>query len=128
MDRDTHLLSLRPNVVTEETTGIEQFQNTILRPILKFQHDLFIQILHASPLPLKQLSKIDNERDYHLKVKKLLTNDVGLRMTLIGSVVGLMTSNEYIAYAKNQKEINKRIITMLAKRYTDTWINGMVDG
>ena len=128
MDRDTHLLSLRPNVVTEETTGIEQFQNTILRPILKFQHALFIQILNASPLPLKQLSKIDNERDYHLKVKKLLTNDVGLRMTLIGSVVGLMTSNDYIAYAKNQKEINKRIITMLAKRYTDTWINGMVDG
>ncbi len=122
MERDTNLLALRPTVVTEETKGIELFQNTTLRPILKFQHPLLIQILYSSTLASKQLAKIDNEHDYHTKVKSILSSDVGLRGVLIGVVTGLMTHDEYVAYAKNLKEANKRIVTMLAKRYTDTWV------
>lgn len=124
MNRDTQLVSLRPSVNTVETKGIEHVQNTILRPILKFQHELLMQILDTSPLAIRQLSKVDNERDYHLKVKTLISKDANLKGVLIGCIVGLMTAVEYNTYVKNQKEINKRILTMLAKRYTETWVNG----
>jgi len=123
MNRDKQLLSLRPTINTEEATGIELIQNAILRPILKYQHDLLILVLEASPLAVRQLSAVDNERDYHLKVKSLLSKDANLKGILIGCITGLMTVEEYAAYAKNQKELNKRILTMLAKRYTDTWVN-----
>jgi hypothetical protein len=41
---DQTLIDLRPLVPTEidKASEIEQFQNDILRPILKFQHELFI--------------------------------------------------------------------------------------
>ena len=42
--RNQELLSIRPNLSLPviETGVIEQFQNTTLRPILKYQHDLLI--------------------------------------------------------------------------------------
>jgi len=39
---------------------------------------------------------------------------------VIGTVVGLMTVEEYTIYNSSTKEYNRRIITMQAKRYADT--------
>ena len=44
-DRTSSLLVIRPNIDTIDkslkTKDIEAFQNNVLRPILKFQNDLF---------------------------------------------------------------------------------------
>ena len=46
--RDQYLLQLRPELssaqVLDETTAIESFQNTALRPILKLQNDTLIRL------------------------------------------------------------------------------------
>ena len=47
-DRTSSLLVIRPNIDTIDkslkTKDIEAFQNNVLRPILKFQNDLLLQI------------------------------------------------------------------------------------
>ena len=51
MTRNKELLKLRPNIKTIlrdlKTSPMEQFQNTTLRPILKFQHDILLALFHA---------------------------------------------------------------------------------
>jgi len=46
--RDSSLKSLRPDVITgtvkTEMSSEEYFQNSILRPIIKFQNDLLIAV------------------------------------------------------------------------------------
>ena len=46
--RDTYLKSLRPDILTKtiktEMSTEEYFQNTVLRPIIKFQNDLLIAV------------------------------------------------------------------------------------
>ena len=47
-DRTSSLLAIRPNIDTIDkslkTMDVEAFQNNVLRPILKFQNDLLLQI------------------------------------------------------------------------------------
>ena len=46
--RDSYLKSLRPDILTKtiktEMSSEEYFQNTVLRPIIKFQNDLLIAV------------------------------------------------------------------------------------
>ena len=46
MRDDQQLIQLRPalSLSTEQSGAIEQFQNQTLRPILKLQHDLLVQM------------------------------------------------------------------------------------
>ena len=57
---------------------------------------------------------------YHKKVLTILRSDIALRQMVIGTIIGLMTEEEYSSYDENTKEYNRRIITMQAKRYADT--------
>ena len=46
--RDSYLKSLRPDILTKkinaDMSSEEYFQNTVLRPIIKFQNDLLISV------------------------------------------------------------------------------------
>ena len=46
--RDSYLKSLRPDILTKtiktEMSSEEYFQNTVLRPIIKFQNELLIAV------------------------------------------------------------------------------------
>lgn len=114
MDRNASILPLRPEIVLDnerKSLTIEQFQNNVLRPILKFQHDLlvlhFIQQIKNQPNPIPQLD---------LRVKQTLQNNLTLRTFYIGLIVGLFTTDELMFYHQHTSEINKRIIQMLITR------------
>lgn len=120
MQRDQNIISLRPEVKTEESSGLEQFQNNVLRPILKLQHSVTLMLLHHSKHYTKQTFSEDNQALYQSQIEQYLSKDTALRQLLLGTFVGMMTSSELEFYFEHQKEISKRLLSMQVKRFVDT--------
>lgn len=102
--------------VTDESTTEESFQNKVLRPILKLQNDLFVALL---------INYIDkNTPGFYSKtidvkltlIENAIQKDIQFRNVMKGIIIGLFTAGEYVIYAKNSSNINKRMMSMLAER------------
>lgn len=119
-NRDQNLKSLRPLIPTilEEniTSDSELFQNKTLRPILKLQHDLLLQIFQQYVIHRKNVFlKLSPEKklDY---IENSIRKDLNFRSLLIGTVVGHFSIEEYQTYNQNENELRKRLINMLIER------------
>lgn len=102
--------------VTSESSSDEIFQNRVLRPILKLQNDLFIDVFR------NYISKYKNDFYSYPVEKKLayiensIQKDIKFRNSLKGIVIGLFTIHEYDVYIKNSSSLNKRMMNMLIER------------
>ena len=119
MSRTELLLSLRSEITLDTDRNpleIEQFQNSCLRPILKFQNDALLLFfnLQFNPSTLPVLKK--ELEDF---IKSRLQKDAILRNTLIGMVLALMVEEELAFYISHKNELSKRLINMLVQRLTD---------
>ena len=115
----TTKLDLRENLdlpVLEASTAVETFQNQTLRPILKLQNDIYLSLFNAYSVrqktDLNALSK-DKKRIF---IEQSLQKDLVLKNTFIGITIGMFTPEEMKTYSLENKEYNKRIITMLMER------------
>lgn len=102
--------------VTSQSSSDEVFQNQVLRPILKLQNELFIDVFK------NYISKYKNDF-YSYSVEKKLTyiensihKDIKFRNSLKGIVIGLFTISEYNTYIQNSSSLNKRMMNMLIER------------
>ncbi len=118
--RDHALLNLRPNINGISAIHIskneEQFQNQTLRPILKFQNELFIEVFRNYTIKQKNTFY---DLSLSLKIRYIenaIKKDIKLRNSLKGIVLGHFTLDEYKTYTKNASSINKRIMQMLIER------------
>ena len=117
--RDTFLNQFRGQTigsVTDESTTEESFQNIVLRPILKLQNDLFVALF---------INYVDkNTSGFYCKtidvkltvLENVIQKDIQFRNVMKGIIIGLFTADEYVIYAKNSSNINKRMMSMLAER------------
>ncbi|TPD70457.1 glyoxalase [Flavobacterium microcysteis] len=102
--------------VTNESSTDEIFQNQVLRPILKLQNDLFIDVFR------NYISKYKNDFYSYSVEKKLayiensIQKDIKFRNSLKGIVIGLFTIHEYNEYIKNSSSLNKRMMNILIER------------
>ena len=102
--------------VTFQSTPDEFFQNTILRPILKLQNDLFIATF------INYVSK--NKIDFYsftidkktATIEKSIQKDIKFRNMLKGMIIALFTVDEYALYIQNSSSLNKRMMGMLIER------------
>ena len=122
--RDEALLRLRPTIATmiEEgtTSEAERFQNLTLRPILKFQHDLLIDIFRQYCHDRKgQFFRLSAEQK-DAYIDQALQRDFRFRNRLLGTVLALFTRAEYREFLQNKGELTRRSLTMLARRYKDS--------
>jgi len=123
LKRDEIVSTFRSTVFTNNTEGtseIEVFQNDVLRPILKFQHPSLIALFTNELILQKQLKKTTTLEEYTSVIQDFISKDAKFRQLLIGVVIGLFNQVELEFYFKEKKECNKRIITMIVKRFTDT--------
>jgi hypothetical protein len=118
-NRDHLIKTLRGGTLGEinsQTSEEELFQNQILRPILKLQNELFIEIFKNYIIKNKALFgqfTVDKKLDY---IENSILNDNKFRNLLIGTTIGLMQIEEYKLYSKNASALNKRTISMLIER------------
>lgn len=102
--------------VTSQSSSDEIFQNQVLRPILKLQNDLFIDVFK------NYISKYKNDFYSYSVEKKLayiensIHKDIKFRNSLKGIVIGLFTISEYNTYIQNSSSLNKRMMNMLIER------------
>ena len=117
--RDNNVLELRGEtlgVITIQSSSEEVFQNKTLRPILKLQNDLFIQVFINYAIkqkgvffgltPEKKMSYIEN----------VIHRDIKFRNSLKGMIIAFFTLDEYAEYIQISSNLNKRMMNMLIER------------
>lgn len=118
-NRDANILELRGDNLgqTHLQSGPEEvFQNSTLRPILKFQNDLFIQVFINYAIKQKSVFfglSPDKKMSY---IENVIQRDIKFRNSLKGMVIAWFTVEEYYTYIKNSSNINKRMMNMLIER------------
>ncbi len=117
MRDEVNLQNLRPKIQTETTEDytLEHFQNEVLRPILKFQHELFKAEVMNNPSLNKILTSNFPDEIKREQLKSFLQKSE-LRFQFLGQISGLFTINEFNFYNKRKKDLDKRIVSMLIDR------------
>ncbi len=119
-ERSDNLQRIRPKIVSalvlDNTSIEERFQNTTLRPILKLQHELLVEIFKNYITTHKNVFlklSIEQRTDY---IKNTISKDVSLKHSITNIIIALFTIEEYKCYTKNSSALNKRIIAMAKER------------
>lgn len=120
-DRTTQLTQIRPTLdLAKATTEMEQFQNGTLRPILKFQNLIILQLFRH--FIIQRFRKRKNTfggmdiSDQNIFITKAMKTDIRLKNIFLGIVIGHFTAKELTFYHANESEINRRITTLLIQR------------
>jgi 5,10-methylenetetrahydrofolate reductase len=114
--RSEQLLSLRSEIPVDSERNpleLEQFQNSCIRPILKYQNNALLVYFRAQ-IQDEEIPKSIMKREALVKLR--LQKDMNLRNLLVGMVLGLMTVEELSFYQLNKSELSRRIVTMLIQR------------
>ncbi|MDC3276438.1 glyoxalase [Flavobacteriaceae bacterium] len=122
-NRSKNLIQIRPYIVNMESFDKmsiqERFQNETLRPILKLQNSLFIQIFQNYIEKHKGIYHKFNLNEKLNYIESCLIKDQKLRNYLKGIIIGHFTLEEYGIYKKQSSELSKRMINMLNERLKD---------
>lgn len=118
------LADLRPDIPgaqTEGTKSLEHFQNEILRPIIKFQHDFILSYFRNNSNFQQLLTEKGTRIAFQKRINHFISSQSNIKNQLIGSIIGLLTENELLFYFLHSTEINKRISQMICQRIADTF-------
>ncbi len=118
MNRETDIKNIRPILTFEiEAEGeLEKFQNEVLRPILKLQHDLLIQIFKTYCDKRKGTFYKLSEKDKLIYIDQAVRKDMKFKHYLQGIITGIFTLEEYQNFLKNEEELTKRMVNLLVQR------------
>lgn len=117
--QDKAILALRGEsigIITDHSSSEEKFQNRTLRPILKFQNDLFVEVFKNYAIKQKGVFfTLSPEKKMHY-IENVIQRDIKFRNSLKGIVIGLFTLEEYQEYILNSSNLNKRMMNLLIER------------
>lgn len=118
--RDQQLLAARPTIesmtINDTMSSEERFQNETLRPVIKLQNDLFIEVFRNYIAKHKNVFyqlTIEKRLNY---IENAIHKDIKFRNSLKGMVIGQFTVNEYLTYIKNSSALNKRMMNIVKQR------------
>ncbi len=98
----------------------EEFQNRTLRPIIKLQHALIIEMFKQYALMRKNnLNEMSDEKIIGF-IDNSLSKDLQLKNQFIGIVIGHFTVQEHQKYSEIKSDIHKRILNIIKKRLIDS--------
>jgi len=120
MTRDKQVVNLRPIITTINSELVksdqEKFQNEVIRPIIKFQHELIVKIFN-SYLKIKNIDLASMSAENKIaKITNIFQNDRSLIIELKCIVIAYFTTSEYESYTSMKPEVNKRIIQIVRER------------
>ena len=118
--RENDLLRLRPEIpsarVSDNMSQDEQFQNKTLRPVVKLQNELLVEVFK------NYIQKYKNGYHSFSIEKKLnfienaIQRDIKFRNSLKGIIIGQFTVEEYLIYIANSSALNKRMMNIVKER------------
>jgi hypothetical protein len=117
--RDTFITTLRGETIgniSSDSSSDELFQNQVLRPILKLQNDLLIEVFRNYVAKYKNEFYTYNAEKKLAYIENSIQKDIKFRNSLKGMVIGLFTTDEYTSYIQNSSNLNKRMMNMLIER------------
>jgi hypothetical protein len=117
--------NIRPIIHTigsqENASPEERFQNEVLRPILKMQHELIISYFNNYLIRMK----LDFNLLTGFKKKEIISSTFSknnqFKTELRGMIIGQLTVDEYQKYLPIASSLNKRISNMLQERIISTF-------
>lgn len=121
--RDFSIIELRPQILSARIfpnmSTDEYFQNKVLRPVIKLQNELLLEVF-------KNYIKKNKSVFYEIKleerikyIENAIQKDIKFRNSLKGIIIGQFTLEEYKAYTENSSSLNKRMMNLLIQRIQD---------
>ena len=118
--RSTNLKEIRPEIpqakIHDNMSAEERFQNETLRPIIKLQNDLLIEVFKNYIRKHKGTFyelRLEQRLEY---IEKSIQKDIKFRNSLKGILIGQFTLEEYQNYITNSSRLNKRMMNMVIER------------
>ena len=109
-----------PDTITDgELKEEELFQNMVLRPVIKMQHDLFIMRVKSHFSSKRVLFNVMDNKKRTEAINKTFQSDYSLKNEIQGMITGQLSLAEFQQYLKSERSINKRIIQMVRNRMID---------
>ena len=110
-----------PETLTEgELKEEELFQNMILRPVIKMQHDLLIMRVKSHFISKRVLFNVMDNKKRTEAIIQAFQNDHNLKKEIQGMITGQLTVLEFQQYLKIERSLNKRIVQMVRNRMIDS--------
>lgn len=118
--RQHKLKSIRPEIqsatINDNMSDDERFQNLVLRPIIKLQNDLFIEVFKNYVVKHKSVFYDLSLEKRMVYIENAIQKDMKFRNSLKGIVIGQFTVEEYLIYIKNSSSLNKRMMRIVKTR------------
>lgn len=118
--RQIDLKNMRPEILSakihEHMSDDERFQNLVLRPVIKLQNDLFIEVFKNYIAKHKMGFYSYTLEKRLLFIENAVNKDIKFRNALKGMVIGLFTVEEYVVYIQNSSALNKRMMQLVRER------------
>ena len=118
--RQFNLKSIRPEIlsakINEQMSSDERFQNLVLRPVIKFQNDLIVEVFRNYINKHKAVFyglSLEKRIDY---IENAIQKDMKLRNSMKGMIIGLFAVEDYIIYIENSSALNKRMMNLVKER------------
>ncbi|WP_293872121.1 glyoxalase [Flavobacterium sp.] len=117
--RDHNVIELRGEalgVINIQSSVEEMFQNKTLRPILKLQNDLFIQVFINYAVKQKNVFFGLTPEKKMTYIENVIHRDIKFRNSLKGMIIAFFTLKEYAEYIQISSSLNKRMMNLLIER------------
>ena len=118
--RTESLIQLRPHIssaiIHTNMSSEERFQNTTLRPLLKLQNELLIEVFKNYMAKHKNVFyglSLPKQLDY---IENAVHKDMKFRNSVKGMIIGQFTVEEYAIYIENSSALNKRMMNLVIER------------
>lgn len=108
------------DIIKENMSPLEMFQNKTLRPVIKMQHNLLIASFKSYVLKRKIDLISLTEQKKRSKTKAVFVKDINYKNLTLGFIIGSFSIDEYEFYSSNSSELNKRIIQIIVQRVQDS--------
>tara|TARA_B100001059_G_scaffold202464_1_gene210435 strand:+ start:359 stop:730 length:372 start_codon:yes stop_codon:yes gene_type:complete len=115
---------VRPNLpesIVEGNLKVDElFQNMVLRPVIKMQHDILILRVQSHFLSKKVVFHMLDKKKRINAIESAFQNDNQFKKEIQGMILGQLTKQEFASYLKSERSMNKRIIQMVRNRMLDS--------
>ena len=98
----------------------ELFQNMVLRPVIKMQHDVLILRVKTYFTSKRVMFNVMDKKKRTLAIEQAFLGDNAFKKEIQGMILGQLNVDEFQGYLKNERSMNKRIIQMVRNRMLDS--------